>query len=227
MTPIGSNCEGPEEFARNQLHVCVARILHQLGFTHSSQSSLDILSDLMRRYMESVCANSRRFADHCVLFSYKNNSVLDIQNCFLLSVLLNLGHHLLLDLQQGHLLEWKSQVYNLFLFLYFITYISLGFLFLYIFWLYPVDVDAYTLSRPASSLSVTSTSTALAPLFKRRENRFGKRKSQITRLDGNRFIPEPILATDLLKGSSSYYLHMRNSLSKFLYCTKLEILNKH
>ncbi|CAJ0947542.1 unnamed protein product, partial [Mesorhabditis belari] len=68
-----------EQFVHKQLTDSTAKILDDLGFTSTSSGSLDVLADVMRRYLENVCRQAKIFMEHG---GRSNFDVEDVEHTF-------------------------------------------------------------------------------------------------------------------------------------------------
>lgn len=79
----------PEEVARQGLQTATAHILDNIGFSSSSGESLNVLTDVMRRFMIELWSRGKLFAEHGKsLFSLLLRSFYDSFYCSLCFFLL-------------------------------------------------------------------------------------------------------------------------------------------
>lgn len=57
-----------EDYAQRYLRQAAAQVIENTGFSHCSESALNIISDLTRRFMEKLWYDGKLFAEHGKFF---------------------------------------------------------------------------------------------------------------------------------------------------------------
>ena len=60
-----------EEYSRSLLKVSVAQICQNLGWHSAQSSSLDVLTDVLERYIRKIAVTTHGYTEHCEFFFKK------------------------------------------------------------------------------------------------------------------------------------------------------------